>query len=83
MASTVRCLKGLVAKRNDAAMNWLQDSMQALTGIQAKESASRIKTCERDHRRGGGPLAQVHRKDPGNNNETARAQDTARRNPGR
>ncbi|CAJ0605014.1 unnamed protein product [Cylicocyclus nassatus] len=47
MASTVRCLKGLVAKRNDAAMNWLQDSMQALTDIQAKESARRIKTCER------------------------------------
>ncbi|CAJ0601589.1 unnamed protein product [Cylicocyclus nassatus] len=83
MSSTVRSLKGLVMKRNDAAMNWLQDSTRALKDIQVKESTRRIKTCERDHRRGGGPPGQVHREDPGNNNETARAQDTARRNPGR
>ncbi|CAJ0605275.1 unnamed protein product [Cylicocyclus nassatus] len=47
MSSTVRSLKGLVTKRNDAAVNWLQDSTQALADIQAKESARRIKTCER------------------------------------
>ncbi|CAJ0605971.1 unnamed protein product [Cylicocyclus nassatus] len=44
MASTVRCLKGLVTKRNDAAMDWLQDSIQALTDAQVKESARRIRT---------------------------------------
>ena len=46
MSSTVRSLKGLITKRNDAAVNWLQDSIQAPMDIQLKESARRIKTCD-------------------------------------
>ncbi|CAJ0595714.1 unnamed protein product [Cylicocyclus nassatus] len=33
-------------------------------------------------RRGGGPPGQVHRENPGDDNETPRTQDTARRSPG-
>ncbi|CAJ0594738.1 unnamed protein product [Cylicocyclus nassatus] len=82
MSSTIRSLKGPVTKRNDAAIKWLQDSIRALANIQAKESAKRIKTWERDHRTGGGPPGQIQRKDLGNNNEATRAQDTAGRSPG-